>query len=294
LPFSISMARVSARFTLPGTLLAALAAALPVRGESVADKASCVRAYESAQRLRKAAKLVAADEQLSACKAVCPAALRVDCDQWQADNRARIATLAITALDPEGHGLTDVRVIVDDELRAPRLDGEPLAVDPGDHVLRFERDSGAAVTERVSLREGERNRAIAIRFEAARAAAAAPPVDAGPTRGPSTAVYASGAVGVLGLVGLVVFGVRRANDIATLDRCRPSCLRSDVESANIDLVLTGGSLLLALGGAGAAAYLLWGPMGQPAPGSTSGAPRAVVVAIAPERSGVGAMLAGSF
>jgi hypothetical protein len=285
------------RLTWPGPLCAALAVALPAGAEpTAADKASCVRAYEQAQRLRKAAKLVAAEEQLSACKAACPAALRVDCDQWEADNRVRIATLAITAQDREGHAISDVRVIVDEELRAQRLDGEPLAVDPGNHVLRFERDSGAPVTERVSLREGERNHAIAIRFDAPGAPAppVAPPAEAAPTRGPSAAVYVSGAVGVLGLVGLVVFGVRRANDISTLDRCKPSCLRSDVDGANLDLYMTGGSLLLAVAGVGLAAYLQWGPMGQPAPGSTVGAPRGLVVAIAPERSGVGATLSGSF
>jgi hypothetical protein len=257
----------------PGPLLAALAAALPVRAEPTPDKAACVRAYEQAQRLRKAAKLVAADEQLSACKVACPAALRADCDQWQADSRARLATLAITALDPEGHALTDVRVVVDDELRAPRLDGQPLAVDPGDHVLRFERDSGAPVTERVSLREGEQNHAITIRFEVPRAQAVGAPADATPARGPSAAVYASGAVGVLGLVGVVLFGVRRANDIATLDRCRPSCLRSDVQSANLDLYMMGGSLFVAVAGAGVAAYLHF--------------------AIAPERGGGVATLSGS-
>jgi hypothetical protein len=260
---------------------------------TAADKASCVRAYEQAQRLRKATKLVAAEEQLSACRAACPAALRVDCDQWEADNRARIATLAITAQDRDGRAIRDVRVFVDEELRAPRLDGEPLAVDPGDHVLRFERDSGAPVTERVNLQEGERNHTIAVRFEAS-AAPAAPPAEVAPTRGPSAAVYASGAVGVLGLVGLVAFGVRRANDISTLDRCKPSCLRSDVDAANLDLYMTGGSLLLALAGAGVAAYLQFGPQGQPAPGTGVGAPRGLVVAVAPDRSGVGATLSGSF
>jgi hypothetical protein len=159
--------------------------------------------------------------------------------------------------------------------------------------MRIDRLSGPPLTVRDSLQAGERNHAIAIRFEAS-AAPAAPPAEAAPTRGPSAAVYVSGAVGVLGLVGLVAFGVRRANDISALDRCKPSCLGSDVDAANVDLYMTGASLLLALAGAGVAAYLQFGPQGQPAPGTGVGAPRGLVVAVAPARSGVGATLSGSF
>jgi hypothetical protein len=296
-PSAFERAAVAAGCLLAALAAVRIAAAQPApqapSAPSSADKTTCFRAYEQAQRLRKANKLVAAQEQLATCKVACPAGLRVDCDQWQADNDARIATLSISASDADGRAVTDVRVIVDDELRVTRL-GAPLGVDPGDHVLRFERDSSKAVAQQVSVHDGERNRAIAVRFEPVPGLSPAAPAAIGaprgtqPARGPSAAVYASGAVGVLGLVGLTYFGIRRANDVDTLDRCKPSCAVSDVQAANLELYLAGGSLLVALAGAGLAAYF------YVKDSASQGTMHSGLLVVSPQAGGLAATLRGSF
>jgi hypothetical protein len=269
-----------------------LSIAVPSSGAAAdaAGTAACVRSYEQAQRLRRDAKLRSAMSELATCEQVCPPALRTDCEQWRADTDRRIPSIVVSAWTASGRTLIAVRVIADEQLLSTRLDGQALPLDPGEHTLRFETDGAPVLREQVVLSDGEKQRPVMIRF-------ASPPADesgSAPTaerHGISAGVYAAGTLSVLGLVGAAYFGVRRASEIDSLDRCRPSCASSDVESANLDLALAAGSLFVAVAGAAVAAYLQLVPRSPAAPAASFRGP---VLVVSPQWAGLAATLATRF
>jgi hypothetical protein len=87
--------------------------------------------------------------------------------------------------------------------------------------------------------------------------AAAPAQEhAAPIKIPVAPVVAAG-VGLLGVAGFLYFGAgQRAGDLTGLDACKPHCVTSQSDGANGSvLVMTDLSLVVAVGGLGAAAYL---------------------------------------
>jgi hypothetical protein len=300
---------VTARARLLGALVAASLAgsvAREARAAGPGDKAACVQSYEEAQRLRKASRFAASRAQLLACQATCPPALRADCDGWIADTDRRSSSIVVSAQTERG-ATTAVRVYVDGALVAARLDGGPLAVDPGERALRFEADGHAPVAMRLVLVEGEKGRPVAVRFDApavnsalaptgvpetpASPLLAAPaPTGSAPRRATLPVLVAAGVAGV-GLVGVVVFAIERGSAIGSLDRCRPNCPVSDVATANHWLGWMYGSLALAAVGGGAAAYLYFAHPLDRAP--RAGAPRGFA-AIVPELGGARAIVGTTF
>jgi len=129
------------------------------------EKQACVSAAESAQRQRSSGKLREARASLLMCsRPVCPAIVRADCTGWLADNEASLPTLVLRAEDEHGRELSDVRVELDGELVASRLDGVPIASDAGEHWLAFERSGGPVVRVRIVVETGEKNRVITVKL----------------------------------------------------------------------------------------------------------------------------------
>src|SRR3954465_1687817 len=100
---------------------------------------ACVSAAEKAQRLRGANKLLQARASLLICsRDVCPGVVRSDCTRWRAEVEASVPTIVLRAQDPRGQDLTDVKVWLDGTPLADKVDGLPLEIDPGQHVLTGE------------------------------------------------------------------------------------------------------------------------------------------------------------
>jgi hypothetical protein len=139
---------------------------------------------------------------------------------------AALPSVIVRARTADGRDVLDVRVLVDGVLRARALDGRALAIDPGPHVVRYERDGTASIDERVMIAESEQNRIVEVRFPEP---FAAPPVPA-PERSrpaPVGAIVAT-SVSVLALGGFAVLGLTGQGDY---DRCKPSgCSQSDRDS----------------------------------------------------------------
>jgi hypothetical protein len=280
------------------------------------DKEVCIRAYEQAQRFRKVTKLVEARSELVTCQESCPAALKADCAQWADDNDKRVPTLIVDAQDASGRALSAVRVVADEQLLALHVDDRPIPIDPGEHQLRFESESGPAVVQRIVVHEGEKDRRIAVRFEKAPVTPAPPPPSVVPVApvSPSTppppppatestsppwfsriplGTYVGAGVGVLGTIGFAVFGIQRAHVESGLEPCKPNCPTSQVDHANGALfVLTDVSLGVAIAGFGTAAYFYIARR-EPAAKTSFAAP-ATTVGIAPVPGGAQASLAGAF
>lgn len=200
-------------------LCAALATALaaPARAD---DKQRCISAYESAQELRRDGKLRAARDKLLLCGGTsCPDVARKDCVRWLDEVRGSLATVVIEARDERGRELVDVRVRVDGDSLAERLDGRAVEVDPGVHTFRYEVARAAPVEERVTVREGEKNRRIIVALPGP-----TPPARRkGEVEG-RVAALALGGAGVLALGSFAYFGVTAITHERDLrDTCARPC-----------------------------------------------------------------------
>jgi hypothetical protein len=223
---------------------------LAVLAATAEQKQACVSAYDAAQQLRMDRKLKAAREKLAFCsRSECPPVVRNDCVQWMSEVIAALPSVVVGARDAEGHDLVSVRVTVDGERVAESLDGRALTLDPGVHTFKYERTDLAVTTEeKVVIREGEKNRVLAVTLAAKPAqapvpvpVASAPPIVVEPPPPAAAAEHhASPVTWVLGAVGIVAGAAALGLDVkASVDAtnlrntCAPFCMQSDVDAARL-------------------------------------------------------------
>lgn len=200
----------------------------PAASAFAADtKAECIGAADLGQQLRDDGKYRAAKEKLLACsRPECPAVVSASCARWLKDLGDATPSIVLGAKDPAGGDLIDVRVWIDGEAVASSLDGKPLAVDPGNHKVRFERSGSATVEQSILVRAGEKTRPITVTLQPTNATtttttaadASAPDANARATDAPpsSTAklvVFGSVLALAAGALGTgIYFGVASQND----------------------------------------------------------------------------------
>ena len=156
--------------------LSVAAAALSSTRAALADpKQECAAAYEKTQTLREQGKLIEAREQALSCGVpTCSVYVVKDCTQWLAEIDASMPTVVAAAEDQTGADTLDARLSIDGHAARTRLDGKAIAVNPGEHVFRFEIAGAEPVEVRVLVRQGEKNRRVAASFK--KAPPALPPV----------------------------------------------------------------------------------------------------------------------
>ena len=229
-------------------------------------KHACFTAHEAAQEHRLRAELQKARTDLLGCASeACPAPVARDCTQWLAEVDAAQPSIVVRARGPGGSETAQVRVSVDGQQIAERLDGRSIDLDPGEHVVRFEMDRAKPVEQTVVLRAGEKNRVLGVAFanddQHPGAAASgeprpalAPSVAERPPRSsiPPLAI-GLGILGVAGLGGFGFFAVRaRSRETALQASCSPHCADDDVNAVRMGYLAGDVSLgigLLAIGGA---------------------------------------------
>ncbi|MBI3203212.1 MAG: hypothetical protein HYZ29_16860 [Myxococcales bacterium] len=241
------------------------------------DKQACVTAHSSSQELRKAAKLKEASDQLVACaRPECPSAVRADCAKWLGEVQSEVPSVVIVATDANGGDVADVRVLVDGSQVASELTGQPIALNPGKHTLRFERDGANPVLRQLLLRVGERNRRVEVQFSPTLAGGGGGDErrpaqgDSGPAEpagaGVPAATWVLGGVGVLGLAGFTYFaldGRKKEDDLAA---CKPNCASDDVSAVRTSYLLGDVSLGVGVVALAGAAYFLFTAPSKPAAG----------------------------
>ncbi len=118
---------------------------------------------------------------------------------------AAVPTVVFAVSDGAGHALSDVKVRMDGEVLAERLDGTELAVDPGSHVFSFESSGWAPKTETIILYEGDKLRRESVTLASLGASSDGNATsDAGHQR--RVLGLVSGGVGVAGLLVGSIFG----------------------------------------------------------------------------------------
>jgi hypothetical protein len=237
------------------------------------DKAACVAAAESGQRLRKQGQLVAAREQLVACASPdCPQVVSQDCTGWLGEVQRSLASFVVRARDSSGNPLREVAVILDGTALSETAPTAAIEVDPGDHVVRCEHPGFAPSEQHVLLAEGERAREIGCDLAPLAPGPSAPvndarssvpgaalqPVPAAvapPTTGLPWELWPLGGLAVAGFGGFAAFGIAgtRAEDAL---KCAPNCMSSDVASARRDFTIANVSVVVGAVALGAAALVL--------------------------------------
>jgi hypothetical protein len=224
------------------------------------DKLACVQAADAAQEHRTAGRLKESRASLHACaRATCPALVRSDCTRWLAEVEASMPTIVLRALGGRGEDITDVEVDLDGRRFAEKLEGLPVEVDPGPHVLTGRTSAGVIARQEILVRTAEKNRTVTLRVEAGATlpAAAESPVTSASFH-PGAGAWILAGVAVAGATSFAYFGLRGRAEVDEMrSDCAGHCPSSRVDAARQKLLAADLSLGTALVSAGIATYLFW-------------------------------------
>lgn len=232
----------------------------------------CPSSSEEGQRLRDKNKYSDARAMFRACsQPSCPAIVRKDCAKWLTEIDETQPSIVIAAQDATGADLSAVKVLVDDRQVATKVDGSPIAVDPGEHALRMETPGHAPLTQRLIVRVSEKNRLVRVVFQDG--AKAAQPEPVGPPRpgasgsegsttesssssGPPVLALVLAGVGVVALGSFGYFGLTSKSDLAKLRTdCAPFCDQSQLDDVKSRMLIADVSLGVGIVALGVAAVL---------------------------------------
>jgi hypothetical protein len=136
----------------------------------------CLAANESAVNLRGEHKLRQARQQSLVCAATsCPGEVRDTCQKRVAELSTAIPTVVFLAKDAAGHDLVAVKVSMDGEPMADRLEGAAVPIEVGQHKFTFEVAGQAPVEQSFVISEGQKDRRETITIGAAAATTPTPP-----------------------------------------------------------------------------------------------------------------------
>lgn len=249
-------------------------------------KRECAEASFRGQTARDEGRLLAAREDFLRCADdVCPTIVKQRCAQWFVELEERLPSVIVRVQDERGNDVTDARIAIDDE--EAELNGRPVALDPGPHVVVVRQADGNEVKREFLLAEGERARPIAIELPH--------PVSAGtaiddqgevPFYVP-TGAWVLGGVSLAALGSFTYFNIMATKEFDKLrGTCGTSCLDEETRigrrnqlAANVSLGVGAAAL------AGAIGWVLF----RPALASSS-----TQVAILPTRSGAFATIVGHY
>lgn len=240
------------RAAAPLLALVPLLAATPARADEEAEdgaKLACVASLDRAQSLQSARRLIDARAEYVACSAeTCPEVVREDCARSLLAVDAALPTL-VYAAEVDGRDASDVRVLVDGALASEVLDGRSFPVDPGPHVVRFERASGAVVETRIVAREGDKNRLVTGAFTSPVPAIRAERPRTGRAPVVPIVLGGTGALALGGALALRLSADARAADLRA--SCAPACdpaeraaLSDRIVASNVALGIGIGALAL--------------------------------------------------
>lgn len=199
--------------------------------------ADCLSANDTSIALRNDHKLRAARAQLLVCAALtCPLDVRNECTRRVGEVNAAMPTIVFEAKDLSGKDLAAVKVTMDGEALAERLEGTALSIDPGEHSFVFDTEGQPQLTKQLIIHEGEKDRHESLSFgeTAASPTTTVPPIAEAPPVVPihsriklgsqkSLAIAAAG-VGTVGVIVGAVFGVQAMSKKSAAQKaCPNSC-----------------------------------------------------------------------
>ena len=243
----------------------------------------CAAASEEASSLQKQEKLGAAKDRFLLCAdAACPAEIREECAHRVTEVADATPSVVFDVKDAAGNDVSAVRVAMDGAPLVDHLGASAIPIDPGEHTFRFDgADASQSVEKKFVVRDGEKNRHLAVTLGGAPAPGPAP-LGAPPAAAPSNAgsepssgmgkqkwiAVGAGGLGIIGLgVGAVFGGMAFPQWSNAKTECTASCgpgsqAQSDKSAASTsatisDVGLIAGAVLVA----GAAVLWFTAPSG---------------------------------
>jgi hypothetical protein len=263
----------------------------------------CIAASDQGQDARDNGNYRRARDAFAACaRAACPALVRRDCAQWQAELEETWPSVIVSAKDERGDDLIDVRVFVDGDPLVTKLDGRPARVDPGEHKLRIEADGRPPVEQHLVVRAGEKNRVIEVRMGSTGEAAGgqaehgAPPRESGSAPDAKrTSALVFGGLALVAFGTEAYFGLSGLSDRSTLlsQPCAQTgtCSTSTVDSIRTKFTVADIALGVGLASGALAVYLFLSSSPAKSNGTTT---QGAHVDLAPLPGGGAATLSGRF
>ena len=127
--------------------------------------ADCLAAAEASLNFRNDHRLRAERAQDLICGAAsCPADIRDECTRRLDMVNAAIPTIVFQVKDAAGNDLSAVRVTMDNDVLAERLEGTALSIDPGAHAFSFETAGQPKLERQFIIVEGQKDRRELIEF----------------------------------------------------------------------------------------------------------------------------------
>jgi hypothetical protein len=241
------MPRVAALSTLLAVSLAGLAATRSARAD---EKDACIAAAEKSQIERRAGHLGASRELLVSCSAdACPTVIRSDCARWLGEVEAATPTIVVRAIDAVGEDVRAGDVAIDGAPRPAALEGHAISLDPGSHNLRVSAH-GLTVERDFVVREGERDRVVAVRL-----GAPIPPPRPPVPRG-AFLLAGAGALSTTIGIGLWTVGLDERSRLAKACGKTHSCSDKQIDLSRAKLVV--GDVFFGSGIIGIGSALVWG------------------------------------
>jgi hypothetical protein len=273
--------------------LAALVLVLPSTALAADVKRECVEASTAGQTSRDAGELKSARDSFLTCsRDQCPSVVKSSCARWLSEVEAQLPSIVVRAADASDADITEGTATVDGV--EVQLDGKPISLDPGKHLVVVETTGGVRLEKKVLLAAGEKSRLIELRVEAPKTE---PERSEGPTKraaassgGIPTGAWLLGGAGVVALGSFGFFGLSAKSELNKLDSCSPSCSRSQSDSGRRDALIADISLgvgVVALAGAVTWAVLSSGPKDEASQNKTHWA-------VAPTPQGAAATVYGQF
>ena len=230
--------------------------------------AECLSSSERAESLRRDGRYREARKAFAACGAdSCPAVVRRDCIASLTDLDRLEPTFVFAARDENGNDVANVTVTIDGELVTQELDGKPIGLDAGKHLVSFA--AGPLYREeRVSIvaRTGEKNRIVSIQLTPVQPSPPPERTPDGPVEPPPTEplpvvpIVLAG-VGVVAIGAFAYLGLSAKSDLSALesDACAATktCAQDDVDSIRTRFTLADVSLGVGAVAIGAAAWLFF-------------------------------------
>ncbi len=241
------MPRVAA---LAGAGFAILAATATARADGTD---ACIQAAEKSQTERHAGHLGAAHDLLVSCSAdACPTVIRRDCARWLAEVETATPTVVLRATDAAGEDVRQADVTIDGAPRPNALEGRAIPLDPGPHKIRVE-GRGVTIERDIVLREGERDRVIALRL-------APPAMTSAPRTVPRGAWITMGAGGALMIGGIALWIAGLEDRSGLYENCGKTCTKAQIANARNKLIA--GDVVFGVGAIVAGTGIVWAIRGS--------------------------------
>jgi hypothetical protein len=169
----------------PTPVPAAAPAAPPATATAAAPvdtRSKCMAEHEQSQIARmRESLLTARAAALSCSQAECPALLRTDCVQWFAELDREVPSLVIS-VRAGANDVSTATVRIDGNAVPQALDGQPLELDPGRHLVEVLPAGRAALSREIVLAAGEKARLLVFELPGSTSPIAAATAPAGAPR----------------------------------------------------------------------------------------------------------------